>query len=265
MKKYSYLILLSLLLSGCKTHKNFNDMDLYIPFYNFPEFFTHFDFDLHKNDYPGFDYPKDSYSDYGLNNAIYFRDNRTNSYWVFSSGRNSKKKYYYFIIPPKPHYFSIYITFYSTGEIESTIYLAGFNAFVDYGNQHFYDKDGKHIKTVNHDEKFGKWPFLRVLKQLHKDKLINLRSGKNRYHNQLEFYFDEEVKDTWEVLVYDKDVDKYIEKYWVYYFDAKTGKYARNWFERIKNTVNGPYPIPKNDREFKEENLKWVFIESDID
>ncbi len=204
--------------------------------------FEKFDFDLHSNDYVGYEHVADSYHNYGANG---FYKLKTGG--AFSP--NEGKDYYsYYVIPPIPYYFSYYYRYFENGNLQFSGKIGGFKSGIAIGKWKYYDETGK-VTEVDEDKKFGLWDFNQVLAVLDKDDVINLKTGKNREFEKLQFFFDKDKKE-WKVKVFKKNISVLVEEYWEYLFDGNTGKYTRDWYERYNKNAEKDMDLPplKNSR-----------------
>ncbi|WP_407497365.1 hypothetical protein [Elizabethkingia anophelis] len=198
--------------------------------------FEKFDFDLDASNYAGYEYADDSYYNYGANGYYKLKNNG-----AFNPG-NYKEGPGYYVIPPSPAFNSISYTYYKDGKIKVTGKIAGFNSGIKIGIWKFYDETGK-LTEVDEDKKFGLWDFNKVLAVLDKDGVINLKTGKNREFEKLQFFFDKDKKE-WKVKVFKKNINVIVEEYWEYLFDGNTGKYTRDWYERYNKNAEKDMDLP---------------------
>ncbi|WP_312302266.1 hypothetical protein [Chryseobacterium sp.] len=232
MQKINYIVILLLMcLSSCKSRylKNYVSD-------NNSNFFEKFDFDLDANNYAGYEYADDSYYYYGANGYYKLKNNG-----AFNPG-NYKEGPGYYVIPPSPAFNSISYTYYKNGKMKTTGKIAGFNSGIKIGIWRFYDETGK-VTEVDEDKKFGFWDFDKVLSVLEKDGVINLKTGKNREFEKLQFFYDKDKKE-WKVKVFKKDINVLVEEYWEYLFDGNTGKYTRDWYERYNKNAEKDMNLP---------------------
>lgn len=107
-----------------------------------------------------------------------------------------------------PEFYKIRKTFYIDGFIKSKgldmgaiSREGGFGYGIKIGLWYYFDDKGKLTKTVNEDEKFGKFGYNELLHFLDKEHVINIRTGENR--EELKVFFDE-IEKFWIVEVYNK-------------------------------------------------------------
>ncbi|WP_407480968.1 hypothetical protein [Elizabethkingia meningoseptica] len=188
--------------------------------------FEKFDFDLYQRDYTGYERVGNSNYLYGSN--LFYKLKKGEGVF-YPEGDNNN--FYYFIIPNKPAFYGYSYVYYKNGNIEIVGKVAGFANPIKIGTWRYYDENGNLTKTINEEEKFGLWGFNKVLDALDKDKVIDLKTGRNREAENLRFNFDKEKK-IWTVKVFRKLKTKIVDEYYEYLFEGNTGKYTRNLYER---------------------------------
>ncbi|WP_407480967.1 hypothetical protein [Elizabethkingia meningoseptica] len=205
--------------------------------------FERFDFELDKNDYNGYTRTIDSYNKYGANGYYDLKNNAA------FNPNNGVKDIFYHVSPPAPFFHSIWFEYYQNGNIKEKGNLAGFNSGIPVSKWRYYDENGKFVKEIDEEKKFGLWGFNKVLDVLNKDKVINLETGKNRDADKLSFNFKADTK-IWTVKVFKKLKSKMVDEYYEYLFDGNTGKYTRNLYERYNiNAADMPdLPPLKNSK-----------------
>ncbi|ATL42177.1 hypothetical protein CMU69_18710 [Elizabethkingia anophelis] len=204
--------------------------------------FEKFDFDLDANNYAGYEYADDSYYNYGANGFYKLKNGA-----VFSP-YNGKSSISCTFIPAAPAFYSIDYIYYEKGNMRAMGKIAGFSSGIKIGKWKLYDESGK-VTEVDEDKKFGLWDFDKVLAVLDKDGVINLKTGKNREFEKLQFFYDKDKKE-WKIKVFKKNINVIVEEYWEYLFDGNTGKYTRDWYERYNKNAEKDMNLPplKNSR-----------------
>ena len=102
--------------------------------------------------------------------------------------------------PPLPYIYNIHKEFYTNGNIKNKGKLI-WDSDTEIGLWYYFDEHGNLIKSVNEDEKFGKFGYNELLHFLDKEHVINIRTGENR--EELKVFFDE-IEKFWIVEVYNK-------------------------------------------------------------
>ncbi|WP_407475506.1 hypothetical protein [Elizabethkingia anophelis] len=238
MQKINYIVILLLIgLLSCKSLQIKGDVGV-----TNSTMFEKFDFDLDASNYAGYEYADNAYYTYGANGFY-----KLKSGGVFSP-YNGKSSIYYTFIPTAPAFYSVDYIYYENGDMRATGKSAGFSSGIKIGKWKLYDKIGK-VTEVDEDKKFGLWDFNKVLAVLDKDGVINLKTGKNREFEKLQFFFDKDKKE-WKVKVFKKNISVFVEEYWEYLFDGNTGKYTRDWYERYNKNAEKDMDLPplKNSR-----------------
>ena len=115
--------------------------------------FEKFDFELHKNNYKGYDIE----DEISLNG--YYKLPEGGS---FTAG-NGLEEIYYIVIPPSPPFYTIQYDYYKNGNLKSKGKFAGLDSGLAIGSWEYYDESGKLIKEVNEDAKFKFWTFDKIL------------------------------------------------------------------------------------------------------
>ncbi|WP_407475507.1 hypothetical protein [Elizabethkingia anophelis] len=238
--KPTFLALCLFLTIQCKaqTNKNYPKTPI-----NDSIMFEKFDFNLDVNNYAGYEPAPESYYTYGGNRFYKLKEGG-----AFSPYNGGYPYISYIVIPPLPGFYSIRYGYYQNGLLEKQGSIAGFNSGIKIGKWKFYDETGK-VTEVDEDKKFGLWDFNKVLAVLDKDGVINLKTGKNREFEKLQFFFDKDKKE-WKVKVFKKNINVIVEEYWEYLFDGNTGKYTRDWYERYNKNAEKDMDLPplKNSR-----------------
>lgn len=206
--------------------------------------FEKFNFELHKNNYKGYDIE----DEISLNG--YYKLPEGGS---FTAG-NGLEEIYYIVIPPSPAFYTIQYDYYKNGNLKSKGKFAGLDSGLAIGSWEYYDESGKLIKEVNEDAKFKFWTFAKILEILHNEKVVNLRTGKNRDPEKFRVYFDE-AEELLHCEIFKKQLSDKVETYWEYIFDCKTGKYTRCEYERYTKKMNEipNLPILKKSKEYQEQ------------
>ncbi|WP_454974853.1 hypothetical protein [Capnocytophaga gingivalis] len=206
--------------------------------------FEKFNFELHKNNYKGYDI------DDRISLNGYYKLPEGGS---FTAG-NGLEEIYYIVIPPSPAFYTIQYDYYKKGNLKSKGKFAGLDSGLAIGSWEYYDESGKLIKEVNEDAKFKFWTFAKILEILHNEKVINLRTGKNRDPEKFRVYFDE-AEELLHCEIFKKQLSDKVETYWEYIFDCKTGKYTRCEYERYTKKMNEipNLPILKKSKEYQEQ------------
>ncbi|WP_407475505.1 hypothetical protein [Elizabethkingia anophelis] len=228
MQKINYIVILLLIgFLSCKSLHTKGDVGV-----TSSTMFEKFDFELDKKNYEGFESVSDSYGFYKLKDG-----------WTFLPRYGSVETSYE-VIPPKPSYYHFgYFYYLPNGNKKEYGKFAGLSSRIKIGIWKYYDKEGKLIKEANEEDKFGLWNFNKVMELLDKDRMIDLKTGKNREDSKLEFNFDESKKE-WKVIVFKKNISVIVEEYWEYLFDGNTGKYTRNWYERYNKNAEKDRELP---------------------
>ena len=206
--------------------------------------FKQFDFELYKRNYQG-----------------YKEDPTRPPFYILADGSAFESfvggdDIYYLVIPPKPSYHHYMYFYYPGGRLKEYGAFAGLDSDVKIGIWKQYDTIGDETQ-VDEEAKFEKWSFRKVLEVLEKDGVINLRTGKHREANELDFDFDEKEK-KWTVVVVKEVIDVFIDVYYEYIFDCVAGTYTREEYERYNNKAIDLYGLPqlKNSKENKNRTIK---------
>jgi len=206
--------------------------------------FKRFDFELYKRNYKGYKEDPTRPPFYILADGSAFESFVAGDY------------IYYFVIPPKPSYHHYMYFYYPRGRLKEYGAFAGLDSDVRIGIWKQYDTIGDETQ-VDEEAKFEKWSFYKVLEVLEKDGVINLRTGKHREANELDFDFDEKEK-KWTVVVVKEVIDVFIDVYYEYIFDCVAGTYTREEYERYNNKAIDLSGLPqlKNSKENKDRAIK---------
>ena len=143
--------------------------------------FKRFDFELYKRNYKGYKEDPTRPPFYILADGSAFESFVAGDY------------IYYFVIPSKPSYHHYMYFYHPGGRLKEYGAFAGLDSDVRIGIWKQYDTIGDETQ-VDEEAKFEKWSFYKVLEVLEKDGVINLRTGKHREANELDFDFDEKEK-----------------------------------------------------------------------
>ena len=143
--------------------------------------FKQFDFELYKRNYKG-----------------YKEDPTRPPFYILADGSAFESfvggdDIYYLVIPPKPSYHHYMYFYYPNGRLKEYGAFAGLDSDVKIGIWKQYDTIGDETQ-VDEEAKFEKWSFNKVLEVLKKDGVINLRTGKHREANELDFDFGQKLK-----------------------------------------------------------------------
>jgi len=102
----------------------------------------------------------------------------------------NKKRTVRWETPPKPSFFKFYKEFYPNGNIKSIEIL--FGKFTKIGISSYFNREGKIIKEIDENVKFGKIKPKDILKFLENKNRINIETG--------EGIFDKENKETFKIV-----------------------------------------------------------------
>ena len=206
--------------------------------------FKRFDFELYKRNYEG-----------------YKEDPTRPPFYILADGSAFESfvggdDIYYLVIPPKPSYHYYMYFYYPNGRLKEYGAFAGLRSTVKIGVWRQYDAIGDETQ-VDEEAKFEKWSFNKVLEVLEKDGVINLRTGKHREANELDFDFCEKEKKC-TVAVVKEVIDVFIDVYYEYIFDCVAGTYTREEYERYNNKAIDLSGLPqlKNSKENKDRAIK---------
>ncbi|TRX36180.1 hypothetical protein FNW52_09140 [Flavobacterium sp. ZT3R18] len=185
--------------------------------------FEKFDFNKLENEYKGFEDAE--------NLGLY---NLKDGSIVLPSYPN------WYILPPKPAFYTIYKSYYKSNDgIKAKGKYFGKcdpgSTIMKIGIWTYFDEQGKVIREEDEDKKFGAFGYNELLTFLDQEKVINLRTGKNR-ENFSAFINDTELKGRkiWHVKVY---TDKTRYKGVRYLLDFNTGALLMKF--SIKGWENG--------------------------
>jgi hypothetical protein len=185
--------------------------------------FEKFDFNKLENEYKGFEDAE--------NLGLY---NLKDGSIVLPSYPN------WYILPPKPAFYTIYKSYYKSNDgIKAKGKYFGEcdpgSTIMKIGIWTYFDEQGKVIREEDEDKKFGAFGYNELLTFLDQEKVINLRTGKNR-ENFSAFINDTELKGRkiWHVKVY---TDKTRYKGVRYLLDFNTGALLMKF--SIKGWENG--------------------------
>jgi hypothetical protein len=104
--------------------------------------------------------------------------------WTIVMYKMSDGDAYYVEIPPAPEFYSVYKEFHSNGMLKTKGKVAA--QVLEIGVWQYYDKNGRLIKEVDKDKKFGNIKLDWLLKFIEKEGHINLSTGKGREYAVIE-------------------------------------------------------------------------------
>jgi hypothetical protein len=192
-----------------------------------------------KGDYM---FEKMDYNKWEKDNAV-FKDVERPSLYNLKDGSSVYPLYpYWYILPPKPAFYTINKMYYeSSGIIKAKGKYFGEchpgSTIMKIGIWTYFDEQGKLIREEDEDKKFGTFGYNELLTFLDQEKVINLRTGKNR--ENFSAFIDDTVlkgKKIWLVEVY---TDKTRYKGVQYLLDFYTGALLMKFNIKCWDNGNG--------------------------
>lgn len=218
--RYLFKLIFFMCFLGCKSQiiKKDNEKPLF-------EYFNLYDWDEnYKNFKPG------------IRNNSYLFKKKSFSPYVYNDG------IYIYIYPQKMQFFTIFSEYFSNLKQKTPIKFFGkyfgrdmyLHQDLKIGWWYEYDENGKIIKKIDEDTKFGAFGYNELLKSLDKHKIINLKKGVQyvdggEWNIRIQFFYSpNSTKKLWKVTLQTEDVgDRTVfgkDFIKVSHFDGNTGE-----------------------------------------
>jgi hypothetical protein len=157
-----------------------------------------------------------------------FKDVKNLGFYNLKDGSSIYPSYPdWYILPPKPAFYTIYKSYYKSndGIKEKGKYFGecglGYTT-IKIGIWTYFDEQGKVINEVDEDKKFGAFGYNELLTFLDQEKVINLRTGKNRENLHISIRnLPLKERKVWSITSYTDSTESKGVKY---YLDFTTGE-----------------------------------------